>query len=175
MEKYLRDQLLRNAMDMYGDYLLRLAYIYVKDREIAEDLVQEAFINYYLHIDEFKGKSSLKTYLYRITVNKCHDYLNNWKYKKIYFTNLFSKFLVSTKTPEAEILINEQLTVLNTAIQKLPQKYKEIIVLYYFTELSIPEISEVLQCPTNTIKTRLARGRKKIRLFIEDMEGEYET
>lgn len=77
------------AMKAHSDYLLRIAYLYVKDWQVAEDIVQDTFLTYYLKFEQFEERSSLKTYLVRIVINKCKDYLKSWKYRKLTLTNQF--------------------------------------------------------------------------------------
>ncbi|MFC5601729.1 sigma-70 family RNA polymerase sigma factor [Sporosarcina koreensis] len=168
MEKQERDRLLLTAMDSYGDYLMRLTYAIVKDEKKAEDIVQEVFIRYYLNLEKFEGRSSVRTYLYRIAVNECHNYFKSWTYRKIEISNLFGHLLINKDTPEKEILQNESDSDLMKMIERLPLKYREVIWLHYYSELSIVEISNVLDCPVNTVKTRLARGRKLTRIAFEE-------
>lgn len=170
MEKQERDKLLTNAMDAYGHYLSRLAYALVRDREKAADIVQEVFIRYYLHLDQFEGRSSVKTYLYRITVNECRNYFKSWAFRKVEASKIKSNFLIHKETPEEAYLKLENKNYLADLLNKLPIKYKEVLWLYYYAELSTQEISEILNCSSNTVKTRLARGRKKAQLTMSEEE-----
>lgn len=82
MLKEQKDAHLSRAMTMYGDYLLRVCFTYVKDWTVAEDLVQDTFVKYYEKMEQFREEASIKTYLYRIVINNCHSYLSSWRYKK---------------------------------------------------------------------------------------------
>jgi len=155
-------------MDSYGDYLVRLTYAIVKDEKKAEDIVQEVFIRYYLNVEKFEGRSSVKTYLYRIAVNECHNYFKSWAYRKIELSNLFTHLLINKKTPEEDLLQKEGEDSLIEVVESLPLKYREVIWLHYYAELSVSEIGNVLGCSANTVKTRLARGRKLARIAIEE-------
>lgn len=171
LEKQQRDIYLREAMDLYGHYLLRLAYTYVKSKERAEDIVQEVFIRYYIHMEQFEGRSSVKTYLYRMVVNECHNYFKSWSYRKTELTNFFKKQEAFTSV-ESQILKQEEMDVIAHSITTLETKYREILWLYYYDELSITDIASILQCSINTVKTRLARGRKRVGIQLEK-EGFY--
>ena len=83
------ERIFREAMEAYSDYLLRIAYLYVKDWQVAEDIVQDAFLTYYMKFEQFEERASLKTYLVRIVINKCKDYLKSWRYRKLTLTNQF--------------------------------------------------------------------------------------
>ena len=171
LEKQQRDINLREAMDIYGHYLLRLAYTYVKSKEKAEDIVQEVFIRYYIHMEQFEGRSSVKTYLYRMVVNECHNYFKSWAYRKTELTSLFKKQEISISV-ESQILKQEEMDVIAHSITTLETKYREVLWLYYYDELSITDIASILQCSVNTVKTRLARGRKRVGIQLEK-EGFY--
>lgn len=173
MEKLEKDQLLIKAMEEFGHYLTRLAYAFVKDEARAEDIIQEVFIRYYINLEKFEGRSSVKTYLYRITVNECHNYFKSWAYRKIELSNLVNNLLTNKQTTEEEILQKEQTEYVAKKINELPSKYKEVLWLHYYAELSVLEIGEVLQCSPNTVKTRLVRGRNAARLTLNEEEIEY--
>ncbi|WP_419959796.1 sigma-70 family RNA polymerase sigma factor [Psychrobacillus sp. BM2] len=173
MEKLEKDQLLIKAMDEFGHYLTRLAYAFVKDEARAEDIIQEVFIRYYINLEKFEGRSSVKTYLYRITVNECHNYFKSWAYRKMEFSNLVNNLLTNKQTTEEEILQKEQTEYVAKKINELPSKYKEVLWLHYYAELSVLEIGEVLQCSPNTVKTRLVRGRNAARLTLNEEEIEH--
>ncbi len=162
MEKYEKDQLLKEAMDEYGHYLMRLAYSFVKERTKAEDIVQDVFIRYYTNLEKFEGRSSVKTFLYRITVNECHNYFKSWAYRKIELTNKLSPLLPNKRSAEDDVLATEKSSELAGTVSGLPLKYREVLWLYYYAEMSVQEVSEVLKIPGNTVKTRLARGRQQI-------------
>lgn len=75
---------------------------------------------------------------------------------------------------EVEYIQREQNQNIAELVSNLPVKYREVIWLYYYVELSVTEIADVINCSANTVKTRLARGRKLAKLTIEESEGEYE-
>ncbi|WP_449442950.1 sigma-70 family RNA polymerase sigma factor [Ureibacillus acetophenoni] len=166
-----QEERLKEAMDEYGDYIVRLCYTYVRNWLTAEDLAQEAFIKYYRALPKFRQESSVKTYLYRIAVNVCHDYLASWKYKRVTITNAFQKLLRTEKTTEQIVLQQSEDETLVEAIEKLTPKYKDVLVLYHYIELSLEEVSETLNLPINTVKTRLRRARQKLAITLQEGEG----
>lgn len=178
MDNREKEPLLRYAMDTYGHYLKRVVYALVKNEQIAEDIVQETFIQYYIHLEKFEGRSSVKTYLYSIAINRCRNYFKSWSYRKIELSNLVQQTFTNKKTPESEMLMNETNSELGEIIEKLPMKYKEVIWLYYYADFSVDEISRILDCPLSTVKTRLSRGRKLAKLSMEegkDVGTEYQN
>jgi RNA polymerase sigma factor (sigma-70 family) len=152
-------------MNQYGDYLLRTAFLLVKDRQTAEEVVQDTFIHAYSKIDQLKDASKLKSWLTRITINRCRMKQRTWTWK-----NLFPIANVEPLMDEQlEIGLEEQLITkwnheqLIQAIHQLPYKYREVITLYYFNEMSIQEITEHLGSNDNTIKSQLSRGRMQLK------------
>lgn len=168
-----KEHLLNQVMDEHGDYLKRLIYTYIKDIQKTEDIVQEVFIKFYKSLDRFEGRSSIKTYLYRIAVNECHNYLNSWHYRKIEFTEKLKSW-TSQNSIERDYIQKEEQESLAQLVNQLPVKYREVIWLYYYVELSVAEIAQVLYCSENTVKTRLARGRKLAKMSMEEGMVDYE-
>ncbi|MFB1082635.1 sigma-70 family RNA polymerase sigma factor [Jeotgalibacillus sp. JSM ZJ347] len=166
-----KDRILNQAMEDHGNYLKRLIYTYVKDVQKAEDILQDTFVKFYSRFDQFEKRASVKTYLYRIAVNEAQNYLRSWSFRKIGFTDKLRSFNQGSSAEELYIK-SEGNRTLGEMVKELPVKYREVIWLFYYDELSINEISEVLRCSSNTVKTRLARGRQLARISIE--EGDYE-
>jgi len=165
--------LLRNIIQEHGEYLLRLAYFYVRDWPIAEDIIQEVFVTYYLKSDQFENRSSLKTYLAKITVNKCHDHLRSWKNKiHIYTHRLFDNSSSKKETPEQILIDRDQDDLLIREVLDLSIKYRDVILLYYYQEFTIVEISKILNCPENTVKTRLSRAKAMLKSKLSGFEWE---
>lgn len=163
-----QEEWLIHIMDLYQDKVIRLAYTYVKDRKLAEDLAQEVFVKCYVHKDNFRNESSVKTWVYAITVNLCKDYLRSgWK-KYIHVIDRFGKSRHSSVlTPELSIVQKSEHEALAEQVLKLPLKYREVILLYYYKELTVSEISQILNKKEPTIRTILQRGRDMLRRKLE--------
>ena len=163
---------IEQVIEAYGDYLLRVAYVYVKNKETAEDIVQEVFITYYEKHAQFRYESSLKTYLVKMTVNRCHDYLRSWRHKRIV---LFEKVTgkQTNETPEKVYVEQVQQTNLLAVLLTLSLPYREVIVLYYYEELSTVAIAKMLNCSESTIRSRLQRARRQLknRMNADDWEA----
>ena len=163
-----KDELLTWLMEEYGDMVMRLAFTYVKQRQLAEDISQEVFISCYHHLDRFENRASYKTWIYRITVNKCKDTLRSWTYKNITYKDMLVSLLKSgSKSTEAQLVDREEREAIFEQVLNLPVKFREVMILFYYEELSIQEIGEMLNLNTNTIKTRLHRGRQALQLKME--------
>ncbi|KYG89187.1 sigma-70 family RNA polymerase sigma factor [Metasolibacillus sp. FSL K6-0083] len=156
-------------IDEHSRYLVRIAYLYVKNWTTAEDIVQEVFVTYFQKSDQFRNEASLKTYLTKMTANRAKDYLRSWKHKK---DVLFDTIFTSTKGTEEVLLEQEQLASLEKNLFQLPLKYREPLILFYYDEQSIAEIAAYLQLNENTVKTRLRRAKQQLKEFFEEEEVE---
>ncbi|WP_270182532.1 sigma-70 family RNA polymerase sigma factor [Alkalihalobacillus sp. CinArs1] len=166
-----KTQLIEQLMSQFGESILRLSYTYVKDWGKAEDIVQEVFLTCFLKIDTYRGEASLKNWLYRIAVNRCHDYVRSWSFKHIVPSTMLKLIKSHDSSPELLIVKNEEALKLRNEILKLPIKYRESFILFYHEDLSIKEISDLLDTKEATVKSRLHRAR---RLLETRLGGESE-
>lgn len=154
-------------MNEYGENIARLAFTYTKNEQLSEDIAQEVFLKCYEHLDNFRKESSYKTWLYRITVNLCKDKLRSWSFRNIVLTEFFSKIKSTSKSPEMELLGQEDKQLIAEKILALPVRYRELIILYYYEELSYSQIADLLHLRLPTIKSRLHRARVLLKKALE--------
>ncbi|WP_198162686.1 sigma-70 family RNA polymerase sigma factor [Halobacillus mangrovi] len=156
------DDMVEEWISNYGHDLKWLAYSYVKDHSIAEDITQETFIKAYQKYPTFRDQSSIKTWLYKINVNLCKDHLKSSYIRRVVKkgADLFRSIPAKDGTPEERLIIKSNDEELVDQVLKLEKKYREIIILYYFEEFEIKELAEVLKTSPNTVKTRLRRARQ---------------
>lgn len=159
-----REQVIDELMHEYSDAILHLVYTYVKNRTTAEDLTQEIFIKCYEKLGQFNQRSSIKTWIYRIASNYCKDYLRSWHYRKITLNEKILDYIPSkSKHVEEEIITKNEENSLTNAVINLPIKYREVVYLHYYEELSLSEISKVTSVNINTLKTRLKRAKELLK------------
>jgi len=170
MRHVLDEHIFQQIMNEHTEYLLRIAFLYVKDWPAAEDIVQDVFISYYEKFEQFEERSSLKTYLSKITVNKCKDYLKSWRYRMQILTNSFT---TKPKNIPNRLILQDEKLELADAVLQLPLKYREVIFYYYFEELSIIEVANQLNLSDNTVKTRLRKARILLKEKLK--EGQWEV
>lgn len=156
-------------MTDYGQAILQLAYSYVKNNAIAEDLTQEIFIKCYKNFHTFQHHSNVKTWLWRIAINHCKDYLRSWHHRKVLLTyeNEVEPASEQDHVEQVVIQLNDDNELINAVLQ-LPLKFREPIYLHYFEEMSIKEIESLIGVKQNTIKTRMRRAKA---LLKESLEG----
>lgn len=144
----------------YQKGLFAFAFRIVFDAAIAEDIVQEALFKVYTVIDRVDTKKKFSTYLFEITKNSAISALRAKR-------NTLPLEAIVTATDDE--MMYEQLNRkdeqerVRRAIRKLPDKYKRVITLYYFNELSYEEISKTVRLPINTVRTHLARAKEQLK------------
>lgn len=160
---------LKEIMNLYTEPLIRLAYYYVKDRQAAEDIVQEVFIKIYHAQYKYEERGELKAFLYKMTANKSKDYLKSWTYKKVQLQKIFPSTI---KIDSDGLVRKDEQTIVGDAILELPLKHREVLIYYYFNDMKISEIALLLSTPESTIKTRLRRGKELLKDVLKDIEWE---
>ncbi|PLR86821.1 RNA polymerase factor sigma C [Bacillus canaveralius] len=169
-----RDIWLNELMNNYGEDIVRLAYSYVRDKSAAEDIAQNTFIKCYKYASAFRGDSTIKTWLYRIAINCCKDYLRSSYFKRILPTNIIQNFIQEpSPSTESVYFESDKSNALIQCVFGLPPKYREVIMLHYFENLKIKEIEQILDLKGNTIKTRLRKARTMLKEKIEKEKGGY--
>lgn len=140
-----------------------LAYRFMRDTALAEDMAQEAFLKAFRLLNGFRGDSSFSTWLYRVTSSVCLTELNRRKrraeveLKPVHMNE-------SAAAPSDTFDLPEQL---RRCVTKLSDRYAEIVTLYYLKGISYDEIAEALDIPMGTLKTWMFRARKQLRKIVE--------
>ena len=166
-----KEVLIEKIMIDYGNELVRPAFSYVKDAQIAKDMVQNSFIKCYRQLDSFRYDAQIKTWLYRITINECKDYLKSWHYKTVQVKSFIHETAKSIiPSPEKIVMDRQGEEQLKDIIFSLPKVYREVVYLYYYESLTTEEVAEVLHIPGNTVKTRLRRAKQKLHTVLKEAE-----
>lgn len=166
--------ILEMIMDEYGTKIKKLVYSYVNNWDISTDLTQEVFITVYQKLEGFQYRSSLKTWIFRIAINKCKDHLKSWHYRNMVLNEkLFFFIKDSKKIPEEQVILLDDSNELYRKIWTLPTKYREVFILHYYEDLTPHEISDALNLSISTVKTRLYRGKEKVmKMYSNEGRGE---
>ena len=151
------------TIQKYSDMVYKLAYSMVKDQYDAEDIHQEVFIKYIDKSPNFESEEHEKAWFLRVTINLVKNlWKSAWKQK---VTNFFD-FENEQKMPQ--ILEPSKEDDIIEVVKTLPQKYRVVIHLFYYEELSIGEIAKVLKMKESTVRTQLTRARQKLREVIKE-------
>ncbi|WP_299524360.1 sigma-70 family RNA polymerase sigma factor [Winogradskyella sp.] len=156
-------------VDRYKDLVYTLALRMLKHKEEAEEVAQDTFIKVFKSLDKFKGDSKFSTWIYRVAYNTC---LDNIKKNKKHLNNVaideytFNK--LDTIDNALDNIINEEKRdLIKKCINKLPEDSSALLTLFYFEELSLEEISKIINVEANTVKVKLFRARKKLAVILE--------
>ena len=165
-------ELYAEIIDRYSGKVYSTAYSYTHHQEEAKDLVQEILIKTYNSLNGFKADARFSTWLYRIAVNSCIDWSRKKKSKVLMTamsyedTNIFEMISSDTESPEELFLQQENMETVRNAVDDLPEIYKTVLILYYFEELQVQEICNILDIPRKTIETRLYRAKKILKAIL---------
>lgn len=152
-----------SLVNIYGNRLLKTCYLILNDEKDAEDVLQDTFLLVHKNIRKFKGESSLYTWLYAIAVNQCRNRIGRRK-EFIPFDDSIE--FRETEDVEEKVMGYISKENLRKELLNLPFIYREVLVLFYFDDMSIREISEVLGEKEGTVKSKLSRGRSILKEYL---------
>ncbi|MDP4178316.1 MAG: sigma-70 family RNA polymerase sigma factor [Bacillota bacterium] len=142
--------------------LYKTAFLYVKNKEDAMDIVSDTVFKAYISIKKLKQPEFFNTWLTRILINNSLDFIK--KNKKVVSLEENKSFHENDNLNTHEN--KEDVLDLHKAVDKLDDKYKTIVILKYFQDMTLNEIAEVLKCPLGTVKTYLNKALKELRIEL---------
>ncbi len=157
-----REQKLTRMAETYQGLLLRMCYVSLRDMGLAQDAVQETFLRAYRGMTGFRGDCSEKTWLLRIAVNICRS-----MQRSAWFHRVDRRVTPEDLPIAQELHCPEEEMDLMCSILRLPPKMKEVILLYYWQNMTLEEIAQVLELSHSTVSTRLKRAREMLRGMLE--------
>lgn len=150
-------------VEQFGNDVLRYAYLYLGDRYLAEDVSQQVFLKAYQNMSGFRGDASIKTWLYRITINTCKNVCKSRAYRqRREETPLDVLQEVSDPACEPEDLDLWQ------EVLALPENYRDVVILKYYKGYDSVEIARILGVSQASVRTRLSRAMAKLRGILEE-------
>ncbi len=172
----------------YQRRIERLIGRMVRDVNLVEDIAQETFIRAYRALAQFRGEAQFYTWLYRIAVNTAKKALVDMKRDPTISesalrgnsddddeTSLMENELTSSETPETVLAAKEIAAAVNAAMEALPEELRQAVTLREIEGLSYEEISEVMNCPIGTVRSRIFRAREaisaKVKPMLENQSG----
>lgn len=159
----------RTLVIRHKEKVRNLVFITLGDAEFVDDISQDVFISIYHKLREFRFESKFTTWLYRITVNKCRDYLRKKRVRSIFVP------IKDSDTEYGTGPFSENVDVPNlvrSAIEKLPEKLKIPLVMRDIEGLSYKEIADKLGTEVGTIKSRIFRARESLKVILEPYQKE---
>jgi len=172
----------------YQRRIQRLIGRMVRDVDLVEDIAQETFIRAYRALAQFRGEAQFYTWLYRIAVNTAKKALGDLKRDPLVSesalrgsnaeedeTSSVENELTSSETPETVLAAKEIAAAVNSAMEALPEELRQAITLREIEGLSYEEISEAMDCPIGTVRSRIFRAREaisaKVKPLLENQTG----
>lgn len=169
----------QELMANYYQRIYALIYQIIKNREETEDLVQDTFMKAFRALPDFNPQYAFSTWLYKIAYNNCIDIIRKRKLKMISLDHpiredenqspLSSEIENEEPSPEETLLFSEKQKHIQKAIEKLPEIYREVILLRHQEELSYEQISEILCLPVGTVKARIFRAREILKKALKEI------
>lgn len=168
----INDEQLSECIDQYGKLILRIAYAYTKDRQLAEDVCQDVYIKFCCESKRFQDDSHEKAWLIRVTINRCKDICKSAWNRRVQTKGddmpEESRWdddpgVISEKDERARFIFSQ--------VSLLKAPFKAVIILYYYEDLSTREIAQALKIPESTVRSRLKRAREKLKTIMEGGAG----
>lgn len=156
----------RELYDKYAGYALRVAAAVTKSKASAADVVQETFIRVYRNINSFDANQPFKPWFYKILINECNRLMKNI-FRTIYFSDYFDNNPHEAYKDPYQF---EEYEDLYRAIEGLKGMYRLPLILKYMNGFTENEIADILELNLNTVKSRLFKGRRKLREALEKHE-----
>ena len=157
----LSEQEFNKKYELYSQELMNISYGYTKSRDDSLDIIQNVFAKLVNNQKQFNNLNEEKYWLIRITINECKDFLRKKSKRPIINADLVNSF--SNYDSETQ-----KLHYIADVVKTLPEKYKVVIILFYWDELSIKDIAKVLKVSEDAVKKRLERARKLIKIEMEE-------
>lgn len=143
----------------YGNMLYKIAFLYLGNASDTEDALQDVFTKYLCGKYRFKNSEHEKAWFIRVTQNKCLDYLKKSGRKNECIDDVSATATYKNNDIEQDVI---------SKVIALPEKYKSAIILFYYNDYTVEEISKILKISKSAVKKRLQRGRDILKLELED-------
>lgn len=161
----LESRVLQRLINDYGDAILRMCFLYLKDYQLAEDATQETFMKAMNSYKDFQHQASEKTWLIRIAINNCKNIMRTRWFRSVQYIDddIKSKNIADP----VDTIIDK--TSVSGAIMSLKKNDREIIILFYYQELSIKEIAEIINKSEDATVQCLKRARDKLGIKLREV------
>lgn len=144
----------------------------VKNHEDADDIAQEVFVRAYTALDNFRGDANIYTWLYRIAINLSINYLRKKRVRKLMDISDYLPFLSQDADQESGVIREENLSLVEQAIETLPEKQRAVFIMRYYDELPYEQISAILGTSVGGLKANFHHAVKKVSAFVRARHGQ---
>ena len=147
------------AVNKYGNLVLRLCLIHLKNKADSDDIFQEVFLRYYRHNGSFESDEHEKAWIIRVTNNACKDLLRNFFHSRTVSIDEIGELQGRDETEYREVF---------EAVLSLPEKNREVVYLHYYEGYKAKEIASILKMNVNTVYTLLTRSKEMLKGMLID-------
>ena len=164
------NELFGEIIDRYEAKLTRYIKRFIQQSDDVTDILQNVFIKVYVNLQSFDTSRLFNSWIYRIAHNEAVTYLKKRGNEKVSFLDFDVVFPhpFAKETADKYTLDEELKAVLDSSLSSIPLKYREVLVLYYYEELSYQEIADVLRIPIATVGVRLKRAKEQLQKQVSD-------
>ncbi len=156
------EEAFEQVVTQFGSMVVNLSFRFIGNKPDAEDVTQDVFIKFWKNINSYKGESSLKTWIYRITVNESLNFVRRKKINS-FIGLLESAILPSEHSSEDSLIKKEESNLVRKAIRALPKNQRIAIILRSFKNLSYHEIAEIMEISKSSVESLLFRAKKGLK------------
>jgi RNA polymerase sigma factor (sigma-70 family) len=167
------EQIFNEMVRRYHSRIYWVARRMVKSHEDADDIAQEVFVRAYAALKDFRGEANIYTWLYRIAVNLSINHLRKQKVRKLVDISDYLNFLSKDAEQDRDVIHDENVSLIERAIQTLPEKQRAVFIMRYYDEMPYEQISSILGTSVGGLKANFHHAVKKIAAFVKKNHGAF--
>ena len=166
-----KDQMFNELVRRYQKRIYWVARRMVKRHEDADDIAQEVFVKAYTALENFRGDANLYTLLYRIAVNLSINHIRKQKVRNAVDIDDYLPFLSRDADQHSNVVREENISLIEEAIQSLPEKQRAVFLMRYYDEMPYEQISSILGTSVGGLKANFHHAVKKVTAFVKERHG----
>ncbi len=166
-----KDQMFNELVRRYQKRIYWVARRMVKRHEDADDIAQEVFVKAYTALENFRGDANLYTWLYRIAVNLSINHIRKQKVRNAVDIDDYLPFLSRDADQHSNVVREENISLIEEAIQSLPEKQRAVFLMRYYDEMPYEQISSILGTSVGGLKANFHHAVKKVTAFVKERHG----
>jgi RNA polymerase sigma factor (sigma-70 family) len=167
------EQIFNEMVRRYHSRIYWVARRMVKSHEDADDIAQEVFVRAHAALKDFRGEANIYTWLYRIAVNLSINHLRKQKVRKLVDISDYLNFLSKDADQDRTVMRDENVSLIERAIQTLPEKQRAVFIMRYYDEMPYEQISSILGTSVGGLKANFHHAVKKIAAYVKKHHGSF--
>jgi RNA polymerase sigma-70 factor (ECF subfamily) len=168
------EKMFNEMVRRYHSRIYWVARRMVKSHEDADDIAQEVFVRAYTALENFRGESNIYTWLYRIAVNLSINHIRKQKVRKLMDITDYLPFLAKDAEQDKGMMHDENISLIEQAIETLPEKQRAVFIMRYYDELPYEQISAILGTSVGGLKANFHHAVKKVAAYVKKNHGSFQ-